>query len=168
MKCRLHSVATSNLSQARKKNNAKFSGHYVIPHTHNVRAHALCSHQLLLTMKNLVIFPLCFLMFKHERFCPSEPKNSCPITCYDFLVFALICCFQYTFYEYHNSIFDKQYFGPPLYVCKPYKKLPQYIRALRQTRKLRWNCTSLTQLSLSCFNTKIKVQTAKLLNCLTA
>ena len=27
-------------------NNAKFSGHYVRPLTHNVRAHALRSHQL--------------------------------------------------------------------------------------------------------------------------
>ena len=29
----------------KKKNNAKFSGHYVCPRTHNVRAHSLCSHQ---------------------------------------------------------------------------------------------------------------------------
>ena len=29
----------------KRKNNAKFSGHYVFPHTHNVRAHALPSHQ---------------------------------------------------------------------------------------------------------------------------
>ena len=29
----------------RRKNNAKFSGHYVCPRTHNVRAHALRSHQ---------------------------------------------------------------------------------------------------------------------------
>ena len=32
----------------RKKNNAKFSGHYVRPHTHNVRAHALCLHKHLI------------------------------------------------------------------------------------------------------------------------
>ena len=30
----------------RKKNNAKLSGQYVRPRTHNVRAHALPSHQL--------------------------------------------------------------------------------------------------------------------------
>ena len=30
----------------RKKNNAKFSSHYVCPCTHIVRAHALRSHQL--------------------------------------------------------------------------------------------------------------------------
>ena len=29
----------------KKKNNTKFSGHYVRPRTHNVRAHALRSHQ---------------------------------------------------------------------------------------------------------------------------
>ena len=28
-----------------RKNNAKFSGHYVRPHTHNVRKHALRSRQ---------------------------------------------------------------------------------------------------------------------------
>ena len=28
-----------------RKNNAKFSGHYVCPRTHNVRAHAISSHQ---------------------------------------------------------------------------------------------------------------------------
>ena len=31
--------------ERKKKNNAKFSGHYVHPRTHNVRAHALRSHQ---------------------------------------------------------------------------------------------------------------------------
>ena len=31
----------------RKKNNAKFRGHYVCQHTHNVRAHALRSDQKL-------------------------------------------------------------------------------------------------------------------------
>ena len=31
----------------RRKNNAKFSGHYFRQRTHNVRAHALRSHQLL-------------------------------------------------------------------------------------------------------------------------
>ena len=29
-----------------RKNNAKFSGHYVCPRMHNVRAHELCSYQL--------------------------------------------------------------------------------------------------------------------------
>ena len=31
-----------------RKNNAKFSGHYVRPRTHNVRAHTLRSHQFLI------------------------------------------------------------------------------------------------------------------------
>ena len=31
--------------EGKKKNNAKFIGHYVRPRTHNVRVHALCSHQ---------------------------------------------------------------------------------------------------------------------------
>ena len=31
--------------EERKKNNAKFSGHYIRPRTHNVRAQALRSHQ---------------------------------------------------------------------------------------------------------------------------
>ena len=30
----------------RRKNNAKFSGHYVCPHTETMREHALRSHQL--------------------------------------------------------------------------------------------------------------------------
>ena len=30
----------------KKKNKAKFSGHYVCPHTHNLRVHVLRSHQL--------------------------------------------------------------------------------------------------------------------------
>ena len=34
----------------KKKNNAKFSGHYVCPHTHNVRAHAVHLHQLIKTI----------------------------------------------------------------------------------------------------------------------
>ena len=33
--------------EGRKKNNANFSGHYVRPRTHNVRAHGLHSHQLI-------------------------------------------------------------------------------------------------------------------------
>ena len=35
----------------RKKNNAKFSGHYVRPHTHNVRANTLSSHQKKVTTR---------------------------------------------------------------------------------------------------------------------
>ena len=31
--------------EGRKTNNAKFSGHYIRPRTHNVRTHALRSHQ---------------------------------------------------------------------------------------------------------------------------
>ena len=31
-----------------RKNNAKFSGHNVRPRTHNVRAHAIRSHQLVI------------------------------------------------------------------------------------------------------------------------
>ena len=31
--------------ERKKKNNAKFSGHYVYPRTETVRAHALRSHQ---------------------------------------------------------------------------------------------------------------------------
>ena len=31
--------------EKRRKNNAKFSGHYVRPRTHNMRAHALRSHK---------------------------------------------------------------------------------------------------------------------------
>ena len=37
----------------RKKNNAKFSGHYVYPRTETVRAHALRSHQLLTHIKKI-------------------------------------------------------------------------------------------------------------------
>ena len=33
--------------EERRKNNAKFSSHYVRPSTHNVLTHALCSHQFL-------------------------------------------------------------------------------------------------------------------------
>ena len=33
--------------ERRKKNNAKFSGHYVRPHTHNVRAHAIIRTNLI-------------------------------------------------------------------------------------------------------------------------
>ena len=39
------------------KNNAKFSGHYVCPRTHNVRAQALCSHQKkLIALLSLTLF----------------------------------------------------------------------------------------------------------------
>ena len=37
-----------------------------------------------------VIFPLFFCVFKHGIFCPIDLRNSSPITCYDFLVFALV------------------------------------------------------------------------------
>ena len=32
--------------ERKRKNDAKFSGHYVCPRTHKVRAHALRSHQI--------------------------------------------------------------------------------------------------------------------------
>ena len=41
----------------RKNNNAKFSGHYVCPRTHNVAPHALRSHQYCTTAKYSLIFP---------------------------------------------------------------------------------------------------------------
>ena len=46
-------------------NNAKFSGHYVCPRTETVRAHALRSHQFILTVTILTIsFPnFCFMLF---------------------------------------------------------------------------------------------------------
>ena len=36
----------------RRRNNAKFSGHYVCTRVHNVRAHALLSHQFNLMIKS--------------------------------------------------------------------------------------------------------------------
>ena len=56
--------------EKKEKNNAKFSGHYVCPRTHNVRAHALPSHQSsgmgIRTIRNYITEPLrtitfCFL-----------------------------------------------------------------------------------------------------------
>ena len=35
----------SGKKERRRKNNAKYSGHYVCPRTHNMRAHVLRSHQ---------------------------------------------------------------------------------------------------------------------------
>ena len=42
--------------ERKKKNNAKFSGHYVYPRTETVRAHALRSHQF---QKNVLQDMLC-------------------------------------------------------------------------------------------------------------
>ena len=44
--------------EAKRKNNAKFSGHYVRPRTHNVRAHELRSHQKERHRQTALMFPL--------------------------------------------------------------------------------------------------------------
>ena len=47
----------------RKNNNAKFSGHYVRPRTHNVRSHALRSHQFHAMLICIYVRPLYFFIY---------------------------------------------------------------------------------------------------------
>ena len=44
------------INKNKKKNNAKFSGHYVQQRTHNVRAHILRSDQLLYFVLNRIMY----------------------------------------------------------------------------------------------------------------
>ena len=67
-----------------KKNTAKFSGHYVRPHTQNVRAHALRSHQLkpyfccfnVLVRVNLIYTPN-FTFLSAIWKCPTSLSGCC-------------------------------------------------------------------------------------------